>query len=232
MYSARVTKVERHNRKTSTIHFNIEITSFPGQFIMLYLPGFEEIPLSLTSPSSVTVRAVGETTKALVEIEKGNVVGIRGAFGSTFSLTDSALLIAGGIGIAPLKYLHDYLRRCGAEVKVIYGEKSSEDIIWMKEFENAVITTEDGSAGMKGTVLDALKGEDLERYSKIYACGSMEMLAALYRHFKKRGVLHKVEFSLEKYMRCGIGVCGSCVLENGLRVCTDGPVFPAPNLRW
>lgn len=231
MYSAKVTEVERHNEKTSTLHFSIKITSFPGQFIMLYLPGFEEIPLSLSSPSSVTVRAVGETTKALVEIKPGSVVGIRGAFGSAFSLTDNALLIAGGIGIAPLKYLHDYLKRCGGRVRVIYGEKSSKEIIWMEEFEDAVITTEDGSAGIKGTVLDALKKEDLDGYSKIYACGRMEMLTSLYKHFKKAEVLHKVEFSLEKYMRCGIGVCGSCVLENGLRVCTDGPVFPASDLR-
>ncbi len=232
MYSAKVTWIERHNKKTSTIHFNINITSFPGQFIMLYLPGFEEIPLSLSSPSSVTIRAVGETTSALINAKPGLKVGIRGAFGNPFTLSDKALLIAGGIGIAPLKYLHDYLRKCGAEVRVIYGEKTSREIIWAKEFEDVVVTTEDGSAGIKGTVLDALKDEDLESYSKIYACGNMEMLAALYKHFKKAEVLHKAEFSLEKYMRCGIGVCGSCVLENGLRVCTDGPVFSASSLRW
>ena len=231
MYSITVTSIERHNKRTATIHFNIKITSFPGQFVMLYLPGLEEIPLSLSSPSSVTVRVAGETTRALVNTKPGSVVGIRGAFGSSFSITDDALLVGGGIGIAPLKYLHDYLKRCGARVRVIYGERSAEDIIW-SDLENVTITTDDGSTGIRGTVLNALKDENLKRYSRIYACGGMDMLKALYQHFKKRGVLHKVEFSLEKYMRCGIGVCGSCVLENGLRVCADGPVFPASVLRW
>jgi len=227
VYFTKVKKVVRHNKKVSTLYFDLKIASYPGQFVMLYLPGYEEIPLSLSSPSSVTVKAVGETTQALVMADEGIAVGIRGAFGNPFSPSDKALIIAGGIGIAPMKYLYDFLKKCGADIKVIYGEKSEGDLIWTDEFENLIITTEDGSAGIKGTVLDAVNKEDLSRYSRIYACGNSEMLKAVYGVLKKAEVLHKAEFSLERFMRCGIGVCGSCVIENGLRVCNDGPVFPA-----
>lgn len=227
VYFTKVKKVVRHNKKVSTLYFDLRITSYPGQFVMLYLPGYEEIPLSLSSSNSVTVKAVGETTQALVKAHEGLSIGLRGAFGNPFSPSDKALIIAGGIGIAPMKYLHEFLKKCGAEVKMIYGEKSKEDLIWLSEFEELTITTEDGTAGIKGTVLEAVKKEDLSKYSRIYACGSEEMLKALYTVLKKAGVLHKAEFSLERYMRCGIGVCGSCVIENGMRVCTDGPVFPA-----
>lgn len=224
---AKIKKVVRHNSKVSTLYFNLNISSYPGQFVMLYLPGYEEIPLSLSSPNSVTVKAVGETTQALVNAHEGQGVGLRGAFGNPFSPSSKALIIAGGIGIAPMKYLYEFLKLCGAEVKVIYGEKTHKDLIWLDEFEDIIITTEDGAAGIKGTVIEAVKRENLERYSKIYACGSREMLKNLSEILKKADVLHKAEFSLERFMRCGIGVCGSCVIENGLRVCTDGPVFPA-----
>lgn len=224
---ARVEKVVRHNSRVSTLYFNLNINSYPGQFVMLYLPDYEEIPLSLSSPNSVTVKAVGETTQALINAHEGLRVGLRGAFGNPFSPSSKALIIAGGIGIAPMKYLYEFLQCLGAEVKVIYGEKTREDLIWLDEFEDITITTEDGTAGIKGTVIEAVKQEDLESYSKIYACGSHEMLKNLSEVLKKAGVLHKAEFSLERFMRCGIGVCGSCVIKNGLRVCTDGPVFSA-----
>jgi len=195
MYFTKIKRVIRHNERVSTLFFDVDITSYPGQFVMLYLPGHEEIPLSLSSPNSVTVKAVGDTTKALVSVKEGAYVGIRGAFGTAFRPSDSALLIAGGIGIAPIKYLYDYLRRCGSEIKVIYGERSEEDLIWT-DFENLIITTDDGSRGIKGTVLDAID-EDLSRYSRIYACGSREMLKSLYTLLRKFNVLHKAEFSLE-----------------------------------
>ncbi|RLI84810.1 MAG: dihydroorotate dehydrogenase, partial [Archaeoglobales archaeon] len=69
-------------------------------------------------------------------------------------------------------------------------------------------------------------------YNKIYACGPEAMLRALYRLLKENELLNRAEFSLERFMRCGLGVCGSCVLENGLRVCVEGPVFSAAKLEW
>jgi len=229
MFTVRISEVVKHSEKIATIRFSRRVPSFPGQFVMLNLSGYEEIPLSLSSPDSVTVKAVGETTRALVE---GNFeyVGLRGAFGKPFTISDEALLIAGGIGIAPLKYLYDFLKNMGYRAELVYGAKSSEELIWRKEFENAEFSTEDGSFGVTGTVLDLLKGRNFEKYSKIYCCGKEEMMREVYKLLKAKNCLNKAEFSLERFMRCGIGVCGSCVLKNGLRVCKDGPVFKAESL--
>ncbi len=232
MFTLKVERVTRHNSYTATLHFSKALKSYPGQFVMLNLFGVEEIPLSLSSPRSVTVKAVGETTERLVNFSGGEAVGVRGPFGNPFSPTSgSALIVAGGIGIAPMMFLYDFLERCGAKVRVIYGVKSREELLPVGRFEDLTVTTEDGSAGMEGTVLDALKAENLDGYDRIYACGPHGMIEALVDLFEKRNVIEKTEFSLERYMRCGIGVCGSCVIDNGLRVCADGPVFSGRQLR-
>lgn len=226
MFSVRVEKVIKYNENYSTIFFDSYLKSYPGQFIMVNVFGYEEIPLSLSSPNSVTVKAVGETTKALINIPTGELLGIRGPFGKPFTPTSGkALLVAGGIGAAPLFYLHDYLKKKGVEVKVLYGARTQEELIWKSRFENVTTSTDDGSEGFKGTVFDLVLQEKIEEYSKIYCCGPKPLLEKLYEYFEELNILGKTEFSLENYMRCGIGVCGSCVLENGLRVCADGPVF-------
>ncbi len=232
MFTVKVEKVIRHSNEISTIYFNRTLRSYPGQFVMVNVIGYEEIPLSLSSPRSVTVKAVGETTKALISIEAGSFLGIRGPFGNPFTPADKAIIIAGGIGIAPLRFLYHYLRRLGSEIKLLYGAKTAEELIWVDEFENAEFCTDDGSFGHRGDVVSLLKKEDLKKYDKIYCCGKEEMMRKVYEILKQRNCLSKAEFSLERYMRCGIGVCGSCVIETGLRVCTDGPVFKASELMW
>lgn len=229
MFTLRIAGVLRHSEKIATVYFNKKIPSYPGQFVMVNLFGYEEIPLSLSSPNSVTVKAVGETTR---EFLKGDFeyVGLRGAFGKPFTISDRSLLIAGGIGIAPLKYLYDFLKSRGFESEVIYGAKSAEELIWVDEFENAEFATEDGSFGIKGTVLDLLRDRNFDNYSRIYCCGKEEMMVEVYKLLKARNCINKAEFSLERFMRCGMGVCGSCVLKNGLRVCKDGPVFKAEDI--
>ena len=233
MFSLKVEEIIRHSETISTIFFSGKLKSYPGQFIMLNLFGREEIPLSLSSPNSVTVKAVGETTEALVSIPTGTLVGIRGPFGRPFSPTNKrALFVAGGIGIAPLVYLNDFLTACGAEVRLLYGVKSSDELVWTDRFDDVSISTEDGSQGVKGTVLDLMEGEDLRRYERIYVCGPEPMLRKVLELVRREGVEKRTEFLVERMMRCGIGVCGSCVLEDGLRVCAEGPVFRGDELPW
>ena len=106
MFCLKVKKVVRHCDSIATLVFERAVRSYPGQFVMLNVFDYEEIPLSLSSPNSVTVKAVGETTKALVNFKGGEIVGIRGPFGRPFSYSKRALIVAGGIGIAPLRYLY------------------------------------------------------------------------------------------------------------------------------
>ncbi len=232
MFCLRVKRVIRHSESISTLIFEKEIPSKPGQFLMLNVIGYEEIPLSLSSQKSVTVKAVGETTKVLVNFEGGEIVGVRGPFGNSFSPSKKALIVAGGIGIAPLRYLYHWLR--DADITIFYGARSRDELIFLDEFEDVHISTDDGSYGFEGNVVQMLKEErvNFESFEKIYCCGPPIMLKSLHELLKKNNVLKKSEFSVERYMRCGIGLCGSCVLENGLRVCREGPVFRGDELTF
>lgn len=234
MFCVRVRKVKKHNKNTATIFFNRNLRSYPGQFVMLNVFEYEEIPLSLSSSDSVTVRSVGETTSALIDIEPGELLGIKGPMGRPFSPTDGkAILIAGGIGIAPLIYLNSYLVERGVEVRLLYGVRTSEELIETESFRSVEVSTDDGSTGFHGSVLELLKKEkNLKEFSKIYCCGPKKMLENLHKYFRELNILNKVEFALEGYMKCGIGICGSCTLSNGMMVCSDGPVFNASEVEW
>ncbi len=230
MFILKVKDVIRHNRNTVTIRFSSRLNAYPGQFIMLNHFEYEEIPLSLSSPDGVTIKAVGKTTEALTGTKPGDIFGVRGPFGNPFSPSKNALIVAGGIGIAPMLFLYDSLTKFGADVKVIYGAKTKDDLIFTEKFRKGVFLTEDGSYGRKGTVIDGVLQEELQNYEKIYVCGPQQMIEEILKILKKENVLSIAEFSLERYMRCGIGVCGSCVIDNGLRVCIDGPVFKGNEL--
>jgi dihydroorotate dehydrogenase electron transfer subunit len=234
VFCVKVAKVVKHTKDIATIYFDRYIHSYPGQFLMVNVFGYEEIPLSLSSPKSITVKAVGETTRALVEIEEGELLGLRGPFGNPFTPAKKALIVAGGIGIAPMLYLYEYLVKKGADVHVVFGARTEEELIFKEKFKSADLATDDGSYGFKGNVVELLKAKEmkLDEFEKIYCCGPEVMLKALFKLFKEREVLSKAEFSLERYMRCGIGLCGSCVLENGLRVCKEGPVFRGEDIPW
>ncbi|WP_457550483.1 dihydroorotate dehydrogenase electron transfer subunit [Archaeoglobus sp.] len=231
-FCLKVKKVIRHCDSIATLVFEKRILSYPGQFVMLNVFDYEEIPLSLSSPNSVTVKAVGETTKALVNFEGGEIVGIRGPFGRPFSYSNRALIVAGGIGVAPLRYLYHWLKERNAEVTVFYGTRSKEELVFLDEFEDVHVSTDDGSYGFKGNVVRLLMKENVnfDDFERVYCCGPPIMLKNLYDLLKEKKMLKKAEFSVERYMRCGIGLCGSCVLENGLRVCREGPVFRGDEL--
>lgn len=230
MFVVRVSNFRKFNEKIAHIEFKPVLKAFPGQFVMLNVFGYEEIPLSLASTNSVVVKAVGETTDALVN-KKFEILGLRGPFGKPFTLPKNKriLLIAGGIGVAPLKFLYEVASE-NNDVDFVYGAKSSNELVF--KFRNCVYTTEDGSFGLKGTVIDALKSLDLKSYERVYCCGREEMMKAVWKLFEPLLPKKSYEVSLERYMRCGFGVCGSCSLENGLLVCKDGPVFNAEELGW
>ena len=224
MYCVKVAEVNKMCRDVVEIVFDRDLRGYPGQFVMLNVFGYEEIPLSLSSPKSLTVKGVGKTTKALLNSKKGDVFGVRGPFGRPFSLPsvdEKVYLVAGGIGIAPLNYLYQTLKD-EFEVIAIHGIRCKDEIM----YDYPEIATDDGSAGFKGNAVELfLRIADFEEKMRVYSCGPKPMLLNLYKAMKKRNLLDCLEISLENYMKCGIGICGSCVTECGKRVCKDGPVF-------
>ena len=233
------------NDRVKTLFFSDKLCSNAkaGQFIMVWIPRVDEIPLSLSSInmngfSSITVAEVGEATKALNRMETGDLIGIRGPFGNHFEIFGrKALVVGGGIGMAPLMPLIRELLNESVEVKVLFGVKSGKDLLftkWLEELSSKdnmelIITTEDGSYGLKGLVTDlAERILSSERFDVIYSCGPERMLYKMFILAEEHNI--PIEVSLERIMRCAIGICGSCVI-GGYRVCRDGPIFRSKQLK-
>jgi len=209
----------------------------PGQFVMLWDPGVGEIPLSVAGVREglrLVVARRGRVTSHLHGIlGPGSRVHLRGPYGRGFSFDGvrRALIVGGGYGVAPLLYLAERLSERGAELDVLLGFRTGDDVMYVEEFgrlaSSVSVATEDGSYGVRGLVTDLLPGE--ADYDAVYTCGREAMMVKVVRWCLGRGL--RVEASLERLVRCGIGICGSCALEPlGLRVCSDGPVFEGRTL--
>lgn len=228
----RVLENRREGEAGATLVLDGEVHAQPGQFVMVWLPGIEERPFSVMDdrPLSLTVANVGPFTRELCRLQAGERAWIRGPFGRGFRLTGQRhLLVAGGSGVASLALLAKVARGLGHEVHAVVGARSAGRLmlIWrLAELGCRVtVATDDGSAGVRGDVVSAAEPWLSQRWADgVYACGPEAMLYALAERTAALGLPCWV--SMERVMRCGIGVCGSCHCGERL-VCADGPVFPA-----
>ncbi len=201
----------------------------PGQFIMVWIPGVDEMPMSLSvigKQQAVTVEAKGEGTKKMHEMKEGDKIGIRGPYGKGFSLSgEKKLFVAGGTGIAPLMPL---IEMSDGEKTVVLGARSSHLLLFEKELKSMDvelhISTDDGSRGHKGFVTDLLEemADADKKFDMAYVCGPEMMMRKVLDFCLGHDI--PMEASLERYMKCGIGICDSCAID-GYHVCRDGPVF-------
>ncbi|MEM4728937.1 MAG: dihydroorotate dehydrogenase electron transfer subunit [Thermoplasmata archaeon] len=225
----RITGKRRETPLVTVLRYFDSSPASPGQFVMVWVPGVDEIPMSLCHIGplkGIAVHVKGEATEALAGLEPGDRVGIRGPLGRGFEpLPGRALVIAGGTGIAALSPLIELLPKKRRHTVVI-GARTASELLFVKRVLSAgaevVVTTEDGSAGMRGMATDAAE-ELLQRggYARIYTCGPELMMRRVAELGAQRGI--PVQLSLERYMKCGIGLCDACAIS-GLHVCTDGPV--------
>jgi len=232
MVITRITKIKAETDNHKTFMLDTKTNAISGQFVMVWIPGVDEKPFSLSyakGAMGVTVLKLGPFTSRMHNLKVGDKVGVRGPFGRGFKITgDKILIIGGGCGIAPLAPLAEAACKDGKEVTTIIGAKSSKDVFFKKRIENAgariIITTDDGSAGMKGFTVDALRSLLKEEdFDQCCTCGPEVMMAKV--HEQTWGKI-PTQFSLERYFKCGIGICGQCALDgSGLRVCKEGPVF-------
>ncbi|MFN4293050.1 MAG: dihydroorotate dehydrogenase electron transfer subunit [Thermoflexales bacterium] len=234
---ARIVEVVRETPLVKTFVLDGEIDAQPGQFIMLWLPGVDEKPMSVAGmrPLTVSVARVGPMTTALHALRAGDMVGWRGPFGRPFRLERErpALLVAGGYGSAPLYALAQQALAAGMEVSVAIGARVADELLYADKFERLgvrlLLSTNDGSRGVQGFVTDAIAQSpvsDLQSLT-IYACGPEPMLVALHKLCRARG--WNGQLSVERYMKCGFGICGQCALDD-LLVCVDGPVMTLDQL--
>ncbi len=216
-----------------TIRFQRSLDPIPGQYMMVWIRGVDEIPMSFSAPDSITVHAVGEATRALCDLRSGESVGCRGPFGNGFKLVgDRILLIGGGVGVAPLAFLGEYAKARGLDVTAVIGFRTRDDIIFLERFRRlgeVILTTDDGSAGIKGRASAGLADLNLEDYTQIYTCGPEMMMHDIICRCKEHA--SKIQASINRYFKCAVGICGSCSLDPyGIRVCVEGPVITGDKL--
>jgi len=241
-YSFRKAVIKRiinENRYIKSFYLDVDIKSpKPGQFLMIMPPKGEEIPISISGYIDglvrITVAKVGYTTCLLHKLSINDIILIRGPYGNGFKLDNRKkyILVGGGYGVAPLMYVAEKLHR---KTIFLIGVKSKGDAILLDEAKNICrkifISSEDGSIGFKGTVIDLLEKIALkEDFDVILTCGPEKMMYKAMLIADKYG--KGFQASLERFMKCGFGICGSCILDPlGLRVCIDGPVFSSDILK-
>ena len=233
-------KTESPTVKTFTFKDKVCTRAKPGQFLMLWIPGVDEIPMSILDANedgavSVAVKKVGEATQALHNKKTGEIIGLRGPFGNSFTLKEGKILmVGGGTGIAPLLFLTKKLAPKATKLVFVIGAKTKEELLFIDKFEeacskdNLIATTEDGSYGIKCLATKPLESIlAKEKFDVIYTCGPEQMMRRVLDLAEKCDIA--LEASLERLMRCAIGLCGSCVVGKYC-VCRDGPVFTASQL--
>lgn len=223
-----ITGINTESRDIKTFFFDYPFHFIPGQYVMVWIRGVDEIPMSLSYANGITVRNIGDATGSLFALREGDTLGMRGPFGNGFGVAKlPALLVAGGVGAAPLAPLAETLKN---KITTILGAKTEDELLFRERFENSgplVIATEDGSAGYKGLTVDLL--ERTKGYNEILSCGPEKMMRKVLDHAVVAGV--QSQFSLQRYIKCGVGLCGSCCVDpSGLRACIDGPVFTGKQL--
>lgn len=251
----RVDAVERENEAVATIVLEPHGTALPspGQFSMLYLFGKGEAPISVSAVLedgrvAFTIKPVGHLTRALTALRPGDLVGVRGPFGHGWPeppAEDPLVLLAGGIGLAPLRpVLRRRLAATGrGPVHLVYGARRPCERIFVPELESwatdpraRVHTTVDrpepGWRGAVGFVTEALAGvaHDAAR-GAVLVCGPPVMMRQTLLRLRSLGVDDaRVYVSLERSMRCALGVCGHCQWGPAF-LCRDGPVFRVDRFR-
>jgi dihydroorotate dehydrogenase electron transfer subunit len=245
MRTVKLLDVKEENCTTKTLTFQDQICKIanPGQFLMVWIPGVDEIPISLSGISSdgvtsITVNAVGDASSALNQKKKGDIIGIRGPFGKGFvPIKGNLMVIGGGTGLGPMMPLTEKLVETASKITVMSGVKCQDNLLFLDRIDEllcnvkseTICTTEDGSYGVEGLVTSQLEKKlAKERVDMIYTCGPEPMMYHVFRLAEQHNV--PVQASLERIMRCGIGLCGSCVIGE-IRVCKDGPVLTSEQLR-
>jgi dihydroorotate dehydrogenase electron transfer subunit len=228
-------KVAEEARGLRRIVFSRPLKSEPGQFVMMWIPGAGERPLSVMNDNPLELmikRYGGAFTEKVFRLYPGQRVFVRGPYGNSFMPLvregGRKFLLCGGCGVVPLVFLAERLK--GHDVQVVMGARSREELPPAFRELGPLITTDDGSDGVKGLVTDMVDRLEARRADQFFVCGPERMMAVAAEKAMRYVPPENIVLSLERYMKCGRGLCGSCELD-GFRVCVDGPVFTYKQLR-
>jgi len=232
-----IVEIESIKQETPTVKslfFNWSKDFQPGQFVMIWIPGLDEIPMAIShnERNFITVKKRGEATTALHEMTVEDRIGIRGPYGNGYSIQgEKILIVTGGCGGASLIQTVYDAEKMGVKLKCCLGAETEDELLFREELSEKTdlsIVTDDGSAGREGFVTDiAADMLEEEEFDLVLTCGPEVMIKKIVKMCGDRDI--PVQASLERYMKCGIGICDSCTI-NGKQVCEDGPIFTGEEL--
>ena len=240
-----IKKIVQENPHVKTFVFEHTLNSQPGQFVNLWIPRVDEKPMSIANDTGkefwITMFAVGPFSRMMHHLKVGDLVGVRGPYGKpfTFKPKQHLVMMAGGYGAAPLYNLSVKAIKEGCKIDFVIGARSEDYLLYLDRVKKLPgvklhVTTDDGSVGRKGfntLVLQELVGKKkIENRKKeigvgvdcVYACGPEMMMKAISNICDEAKV--DAQISIERYMKCGFGVCGQCSVDpRGQPVCIEGP---------
>jgi len=229
-YIVKIDKVTVECHHTKTFRFHAPFEAEPGQFIMVWVPRHDEVPMALSYVDGLkgfTSHAQGETTNALSEFKAGDRIGIRGPLGNSFDIKGKRILfVAGGTGIASVIAAMEAAAKGGRKVVTALGAKTKDELIFVKRAEKAGevhLATDDGSEGFSGFA--STLGERLlesHKFDQVITCGPEVMMKKIVDAASMKRL--PVQASVERFMKCAVGICDACAFGDRL-VCVDGPVF-------
>ena len=241
-----IERVIYETRSVKTILFKDRITSKanPGQFLMVWIPGVEELPMSIMvadeeDSAAITIRRQGVGSTALFSKQIGNVLGIRGPYGNNFRIAPDArtvLLVGGGTGLVPLMKLAAKLNEMRICCTLIIGASSKREVFFENKADailsntkhKIIVSTENGTYGIRGNATEAMTQVlKEETFDSVYTCGPELMMKKVLDIASAYSL--PIQASLERHMKCGIGVCASCCIGDQL-VCKDGTIFSEKQL--
>lgn len=231
-----IKEIIKESESVKTFIFDWDVGGVtPGQFMMVW--NFEdEKPMSLShihpekDEIGISIKKVGDFTQKIHQLEEGDQLGLRGSYGRGFEIVGSRVLaVGGGIGMAPIAAFAEEAVQRKIEVDLVIAASSKDELLFLDRLDitgiNLKLCTDDGSYGFCGfgsdLAIKLLKNED---YQMMVSCGPEVLMKKLWDMAYKFKI--PAQFSLERYMKCGIGLCGQCCVDDvGWRVCVEGPVF-------
>ena len=166
-----IMEVQSETPLIKTLRLDRSLDPHPGQYAMVWIRGLDEVPMSFSGPDTITVQSVGEASEALNSLGEGRSIGLRGPLGKGFTLLgERILIIGGGVGTAPLAFLGEQAMNAGMEVTSLIGYRCCSDMIFLKRFQRlgkTIVTTDDGSSGIRGRVAAGLEALGLADYDQI-----------------------------------------------------------------
>jgi dihydroorotate dehydrogenase electron transfer subunit len=229
-----VEKIVHETPTIKTFYLKTALPIVPGEFVMVWLPGIDEKPFAVSylekNMIGISVRKIGPFTEKMFALKKGDMLGIRGPYGKGFNTekVKNAVVVGAGCGNAAIAMLVEELSKLKVNVDLVVAGRTKNELLFAKRFARMKnvklhLCTDDGSAGSKGFPTAIVQGlVKKKKYNKLYACGPEIMMLKLLEICNKEKL--ECEMSLERYMKCGFGICGQCAIDGWL-VCKDGPVF-------